>query len=253
MLPTFHKENHGFTLIELLVVVAIIAVLVAMLLPALSKARDGAKSISCSANLRQLGVTVGMYTDMFNDTLPNCSLSGWWYNWSFKMIQAGLIDSAIGTGHQGAWTGSGPASAFKGIKEARPGEVKTILHCPSMSSVNLEGTGMGHYYNAFGTPQGVMGRTLMPSEGTAPEWSRLSMFPQPEYTISAFDSEWMNNSPTHDVGSPYGFYGYTWDFSIRHLGGSNCLFLDSHVKNIKPGRVIGDREMFPDRLWLVNH
>ena len=65
-----NKKRKGFTLVELLVVIGIIALLVSILMPALSKAREMAKRIKCSSNLKQCGIAFALYQLDFDESYP---------------------------------------------------------------------------------------------------------------------------------------------------------------------------------------
>jgi len=94
----------GFTLVELLVVIGIIAVLIAILLPALGRAREQSNRTACLANLRSLGQAMYLYAHSHHDRLPNANLTTTW-------------DGTIG----------GMALCELAANYATPG----VFHCPS--------------------------------------------------------------------------------------------------------------------------
>ncbi len=70
-------RSTGFTLVELLVVIAIIALLIALLLPALAKAKATAETVSCSANLHEMGIAMQEYEDTYSGFMPSVDINGY--------------------------------------------------------------------------------------------------------------------------------------------------------------------------------
>lgn len=137
---------RGFTLIELLVVIAIIAILVALLLPAVQQAREAARRSSCKNNLKQWGLALHNYHEVY-DTLP-LGTNGWVPGWgpSFYAAllpyveQSGLYNNMTFSGTHTGWTNN-DAGRINGA--AANGVEMAVMLCPSSPMDPKANTGGG--------------------------------------------------------------------------------------------------------------
>jgi prepilin-type N-terminal cleavage/methylation domain-containing protein/prepilin-type processing-associated H-X9-DG protein len=210
------KRGTGFTLIELLVVVAIIAVLIAMLLPALSGARDSAKSIVCQSNIKQIVMACLYYSGDKNDYLP---LAVDWYPRAFATWGGTCWMQEI-------YKYFGDTFPIP-VESAKDFKINNVLLCPSAPEQvwAYQGKSFSNY--------GYAG-----SFGHIPNWNnganicyqprKASMCPLPDQAVMVIDCS--NKDTANWALFDINVYLGTWPaLSGRHRGLENMAFVDGHV------------------------
>ncbi|MFZ2657837.1 MAG: prepilin-type N-terminal cleavage/methylation domain-containing protein [Victivallales bacterium] len=216
------QSRTEFTLIELLVVIAIIAILAAMLLPALKNAKDTAKGIVCGSSMKQIFYTFSMYNDDNNDYFTPHQVS---FPSVGKIYWADFLKPYVND-HTPV-PGVDPAYYFLDCSPVPKGFL-----CPSMPErppyINYYPTTcyLGIGYNDSGLGNVIWARTI-----------RRAQIRQPSKIVLVGDS---NYSPVGG-GAPAGFNRLGMGDCIyfyRHAKSANICFTDGHVEPQKYGWVI---------------
>ena len=236
------RQIRAFTLVELLVVVAIIAVLVALLLPSLNRARESAKATACASNLHQIALGFQMYRNDWNNFMgPLNSANS--YNANGTAKSYGMWDCIgpyVGRKEWGGISGiPGTPKEFGSFWSTRPQPEnfrKSVFACPQ--ELNTIAWDKGYAESVYLQPVGYF-------SGNNPRpWSVPRKTPRysPSTKVHVSESDDWHLGETASVipanyTNPHA--DHAWDI-YRHLEGCNVLFLDGHVSFYKATSIFKD-------------
>lgn len=212
--PNSLVRRVDFTLVELLVVICVIAILSALLLPALGKARDMAKRADCANNLKQMGIATSGYLNDYNDYFfQHCSAA----NGNRRPYWDGALCAYLGREDYNMLTEDHPI-------------IKTFA-CPSDKSVPTSSGQRSYAVNRYvcNTSNAYPTTTLRVTEIAGRE-SRVPLIMETHHEKGQQNAGyWMSTWSTCWEAYNGTSYNPTMAHPAYHNGGSNVLFCDGHV------------------------
>lgn len=202
-----NRRVSAFTLIELLVVISIIALLMSVMMPALGRARNLAKTLKCKSNQRQFGIAFNLYAEDYEGKLPACE------------------DDFVNGSPQTHWLKSiAPymeAQVWTSESNEEPGE---IYRCPSVKKRDIINWDIHYGMNEH---MGFLDWRMNPQDGWTEKPTRLSQIKDASEKLLVVDSK----DATRQINDrTEGYLPHYEDIDFeRHNGKTNTLFADMHV------------------------